>query len=1013
MDKLFSTVVNMSMTGSIVILLVVLARFFLKRMPKIFSYALWAVVLFRLLCPVSFTAPLSLLEPFQPEVQDTSGATSIVYFIPAEASEDFRFVPAETPAPESTPVAANPKPTWTAKDTLPWFWAAGFGAMILWSGIQYLLLRKKLIGAMPLSKNVYLADRIDMPFVLGILRPRIYLPSGIPEAERKFITAHEQHHIRRGDPLIKMLAFLTLCIHWFNPLVWLAFLLAGRDMEMSCDEAVIRRMGPQIRPDYSAALLRLTAHKKIIAGTPLAFGEGDTKGRVMNMAKWKKPGLLGLAIGLVLCIVLVIVCGANPAATSESSLEPTETIIGKLNLWLPAGLTLEQEQDTGPYVIRNGDAVVGGVQFLQKPVMESDGHVDLWKWVESLDVPENVPEERFMMSAAGWFQDTYCASANYGKQGIVETTHYFFEGETVVYDLWFDMGSIPEAGVSEILSNTRWNSISAESGGPKPKLSFEKLSNGCVPLMDAEENILFTEDGETYFAGVNFYPIPEGVYDPNDTIYLWLEEVGIPDFEDTTLCYMGGMTSEGGWIAEFASDVPPGTEATVNRRHLFLVSGNYVVDIWVDMLMVDNETAEELFSSVTILGSAPETADTDDKEAFAFQKCAAVFNAVQKETYQISQLERTGEFSFYSHTYWQHGSDWMHIRKTLTKAFANDYRKEASLCFGAHYFTNQGHETDMSAITWEESSPIDPIPQPWLARFYWAKANITYMDMLYDTQGCSILYRINKSYEDLDGYADHYFASFNFDSQWQFQGVTLNVNQYQDNAFTVSESIVSLDDESVALDIYAQYSQASGTVETVADHPLDSCWGVIQAIQNMDAWKIVTQRQNFGPDVLNDSSTLCFWRHGINWLHTNTYQDGRDTMVMAACHIDGKSYDTYGPEAGASPEGEPIHWEETDKTEFCIPWLASVQWNKNAVTVTSIKEDATGTTVHLYFQDTFRLGTLEAENYLAKFLFDRNGKFVSATVTVAFSDHISIVETMSVASIDADLIAREIAGLGP
>jgi len=363
--------------------------------------------------------------------------------------------------------------------------------------------------------------------------------------------------------------------------------------------------------------------------------------------------------------------------------------------------------------------------------------------------------------------------------------------------------------------------------------------------------------------------------------------------------------------------------------------------------------------------------------------------------------------SIYEHTYWQHGGDWMHIRNTLSKT-AEDYSRYAALCIGEQFYTNQGHERDGGDLTWVEADPIDTIPQPWLARFVWVKANVTYMDTLPDPNGHIIVYRIDKKYEDREDYSDFYYAAFLFDSEDRFQSVTLDVNLYQDTAFAATESIVSLDPESVAADLYGQVRP-----QTVADHPLDSCRGVIEAIQSMDTWKIVTQRKNFGPGVLNDSSTMRFWKQGENWLHTNAYQDGGDTMVMAGCHIDGKYYDTYGPEAGASPEGEPIHWEETAETESHMPWLATVQWNKNAVKLLAIEETASGTTVHLYFQDTFRLGTWKADNYLAEFLFDRTGKFVSAKVTVAFSDHSSIVETMSVASIDPDAIAREMEELGP
>lgn len=315
MRNLFSVVLNMSMTGSIVILLVMLARLILKRAPKIFSYALWAVVLFRLLCPVAITAPVSALNALEPKVQEASESTSVIYFIPAEVNQnpDFTFIPAENQS-GTEPVQAE-ESEHTRLDLMTvasYVWLAGTGIMIAYSVIQYVRLRLKLIGAMAYRGNVYRADYIDTPFVMGILSPKIYLPSDVPENERKYIIAHERHHISRFDHIIKLLAYSALCIHWFNPLVWAAFILAGKDMEMSCDEAVIRKMGSQIRADYSASLLRLATHKKIIAGMPLAFGEGDTKGRVMNMAKWKKPKLWVSLICLLLCTTILVACAVNP-----------------------------------------------------------------------------------------------------------------------------------------------------------------------------------------------------------------------------------------------------------------------------------------------------------------------------------------------------------------------------------------------------------------------------------------------------------------------------------------------------------------------------------------------------------------------------------------------------------------------------------------------------------------------------------------------------------------------------
>ena len=219
-------------------------------------------------------------------------------------------------------------------------WITGSGIMILYSVIQYIRLRGKLVGAMAYRGNVYRADYIDTPFVMGIFSPKIYLPSDVPMNERKYIIAHERHHIRRCDHIIKLLAYSSLCIHWFNPLVWAAFILAGKDMEMSCDEAVIRKMGSQIRADYSASLLRLATHKKIIAGMPLAFGEGDTKGRVMNMAKWKKPRLWVSLICLLLSATILVACAVNPQ--TAGSTESTTT--GKVNT--SEGLNIRQEPST-------------------------------------------------------------------------------------------------------------------------------------------------------------------------------------------------------------------------------------------------------------------------------------------------------------------------------------------------------------------------------------------------------------------------------------------------------------------------------------------------------------------------------------------------------------------------------------------------------------------------------------------------------------------------------------------
>lgn len=184
--------------------------------------------------------------------------------------------------------------------------------------VSYIRLRRKLSVVVPLRDNIFIADDIKSPFVVGLFRPKIYLPCNLGDKEQEYIILHEQHHIKRLDHVMKALAFLALAIHWFNPLVWVAFILASKDMEMSCDEAVIRKIGGDVRADYSASLLTLATGRRIIAGTPLAFGEGDTKGRINNLSKWKKPAVWVVLVAVVACVVLAVCLLTNPSQTRDT-----------------------------------------------------------------------------------------------------------------------------------------------------------------------------------------------------------------------------------------------------------------------------------------------------------------------------------------------------------------------------------------------------------------------------------------------------------------------------------------------------------------------------------------------------------------------------------------------------------------------------------------------------------------------------------------------------------------------
>lgn len=315
-DVIFSQILNMSFTASIIITFVLLARMLLKRAPKIFSYALWAIVLFRLLCPVSLPSPLSLLNMINAPVTESGSIEYIT--VHSEQPEAPQATKNEMQNTSEIPVKNAVSPTLSLKTVTPYIWLTGVFVMLVYSLVSLIKLRHKLIGATPLRDNIYVADHISSPFVMGLFSPRIYLPSSISDKEHDYIIRHEQHHIHRFDYIVKILAFMALCLHWFNPLAWVAFILAGNDMEMSCDEAVMKQIGNDIRADYSASLLSFSTGRKMISGTPLAFGEGNTKGRIKNVMNYKKPAFWAVIVATIGIIIIAITLISNPKKNASN-----------------------------------------------------------------------------------------------------------------------------------------------------------------------------------------------------------------------------------------------------------------------------------------------------------------------------------------------------------------------------------------------------------------------------------------------------------------------------------------------------------------------------------------------------------------------------------------------------------------------------------------------------------------------------------------------------------------------
>ena len=327
-DRLLPSVVNMSLTAGVIILIVLAARLLLKRAPRAFSYALWAVVLFRLLCPVSFSSGLSFLGAVDaPAEFALSGQISAISYVGADfrlaspasaAAVDSEAAPEPDTGAPGMPVSAPEREPAADVNVPALLWAGAASAMLLRGAVLYLDLKMRLWRAPKLSGNVYGAKGVDTAFVAGALRPKIYLPEGLDERERECVLAHELCHIRRGDHIIKPLAYIALCLHWFNPLVWLAWVLAMRDMESSCDEAAIKRLHGASRADYAQTLLNLATGRRGGFNAALAFGD-DTKRRIKEVARLKPVKKWAGVLAAALAVTVIAGCAANPTRKKYDS----------------------------------------------------------------------------------------------------------------------------------------------------------------------------------------------------------------------------------------------------------------------------------------------------------------------------------------------------------------------------------------------------------------------------------------------------------------------------------------------------------------------------------------------------------------------------------------------------------------------------------------------------------------------------------------------------------------------
>lgn len=312
---IFFWILNTSISASFFVLAIILLRLVLKKAPKALFVVLWGLVALRLICPFDVESSLSLVPSAE------TIPTEQFYFDQYEAlHDDYELDIVDNPNyPDSVQytlpgnVGSN-----SAKFVFNYFhWLCGMAAMLIYTVISYIIVKRKVRISAPLKDNIYLCDNISTPFILGIIKPKIYIPSNINEQDMEYVVAHEKAHLKRRDHWWKPLGFLLLTVYWFNPVLWVAYILLCKDIELACDEKVIKDMGTAIKKPYSNALINCSVPRKTISACPLAFGETGVKSRIKSVLNYKKPAFWVIMVAIIASIVLAVCFLTNPRDNSD------------------------------------------------------------------------------------------------------------------------------------------------------------------------------------------------------------------------------------------------------------------------------------------------------------------------------------------------------------------------------------------------------------------------------------------------------------------------------------------------------------------------------------------------------------------------------------------------------------------------------------------------------------------------------------------------------------------------
>ena len=458
MSEAFLKVVNMSISAGWLVLAVLALRLILKKAPKWVNVLLWGIVAVRLICPFSIESALSLIpstETISPDImmdwtpEISTGIEPLDQVVNPVISTSFapQGMASANPLQILIPVAAN-------------LWLLGVLILLVYTAISYLTLRYKLRTAVILRDNIFQCETVSSPFVLGILKPRIYLPYAMDGKNLAHVVAHEQAHIKRKDHWWKPLGFLLLTVYWFNPLMWVAYILLCRDIELACDEKVIEELGNEQRADYTQALVACAVNRRMIAACPLAFGEVGVKDRIKSIMNYRKPAFWIIVTALLVCLVVAVCFLTDPNPSREfsmsgnnvSSLDPEAIVERILDIedWESSNVYMNSvnfslhvdsnfnwmDSQTVSYFFSNAQKTYGaqlrifpeeGKYFLTEPTEKQEQnrifllqhYLEALKYLPQYEIMQVAPADQYIISHIdGGSPSDYQRVITYSSQGV-------------------------------------------------------------------------------------------------------------------------------------------------------------------------------------------------------------------------------------------------------------------------------------------------------------------------------------------------------------------------------------------------------------------------------------------------------------------------------------------------------------------------------------------------------------------------------------------------------------------